>query len=117
MVFLSGCWRAGARIRGAQELLGHSDVSTTMIYAHVLKVAAGATTSPLDALPAAGASTSTSTQTLRDIQTLLSSLTLVQAPPHNPATGPWWRTTPSTNQGCLTAPQHGAQINGHGSAS
>ena len=28
----------------------HSDVSTTMIYTHVLKAAAGGTTSPLDAL-------------------------------------------------------------------
>ena len=28
----------------------HSDVSTTMIYTHVLKVAAGGTTSPLDAI-------------------------------------------------------------------
>jgi site-specific recombinase XerD len=37
-------------MRTVQELLGHSDVSTTMIYIHVLKVAAGGTTSPLDAL-------------------------------------------------------------------
>ena len=37
-------------IRTVQELLGHSDVSSTMIYTHVLKVAAGGTASPLDAL-------------------------------------------------------------------
>jgi integrase len=37
-------------IRTVQELLGHSDVSTTMIYTYVLKVAAGGTASPLDSL-------------------------------------------------------------------
>ncbi len=36
------------RIRTVQELLGHSGVSTTMIYMHVLKVAVGGTASPLD---------------------------------------------------------------------
>ena len=37
-------------IRTVQELPGHCDVSTTMIYTYVLKVAAGGTASPLEAL-------------------------------------------------------------------